>query len=184
MPRRRVPAAVLPHIGAYREPLTPTEIVLEQVGLAKEFGEGGLSDFDPMVVVMELVAEEVRALRLSARGPKGGQVWMEAMEELQQGGVILQTEHNPFLPCRTCDRSFRPQIDRQLLALFLVWSDSRAPADLVAIHQCGECGGTLTELESKSYTGDAHTPAPVFVGTDEHWAEQLLEVSGLWAAND
>jgi hypothetical protein len=174
---------IFPYLGAYHEPETPVEVVLEQVRLAREFGGGVLSDFDPLVVVMELVAQEVRGIRLSPRGPKGGQVWIEAMSELQEDR-LLGVGHNRFLPCRTCDRAFRPEINRQLLKVFLSWSASRSAEDLVALHHCQACGGTITELESKIYKDDYHTPEPGFEGTDEKWSEKLLHVSGYWASDD
>lgn len=186
MPDRQVPAMILPYLGAYREPERPVEVVLDQLALTKEFDDSVLSDFDPLVVVMELVAQEVRGLRLSPRGPKGRQVWIDAMEELQigDGNRRHRIEHNRFLPCRSCDRAFRPAINRQLLAVFLVWSTSRSAEDLVTIHRCQACGGTLTELEAKVYSSDYHTPEPGFEGTDEKWSEQLLHVSGYWASDE
>ncbi|MGO9097916.1 MAG: hypothetical protein ACLP9Y_00165, partial [Mycobacterium sp.] len=155
---------ILPYLGQYREPETPVEVVLEQVGLTKEFGGAVLSDFDPLVVVMELVTREVRELRLSPRGPKGGQVWIDAMTELQAGDGShgRRIAHNRFLPCRTCDRAFRPEINHQLLNVFLAWSASRSAEDLVAVHRCHACGGTITELEAKVYEDDYHTPEPGF----------------------
>jgi len=177
---------IMPYLGQYREPQTPVEVVLEQIGLTKEFGGGSLSDFDPLIVVMELVTREVRALRLSPRGPKGGRVWIDAMTELQigDGNRGRRIEHNRFIPCRTCDRAFRPEINRHLITTFLAWSESRSAEALVAIHRCQACGGTLTELEARIYRDDYHTPEPGFEGTDEKWAEQLLRVSGFWIAAD
>jgi hypothetical protein len=190
VPGRGVPDIILPYLGEHRDVATPVDIVLEQISLAKEFGNGLLSDFDPLVVVMELLAQGVRALRLSPRGPKGSRVCMDAMLELQEAapggdgrrGRMIQ--HNRFLPCRTRDRAFRPEVNRQLVTRFTTWSESRVVEDLLAIHRCRPCGGSLTELETRVYRDDYHSPEPGFEGTDAQWAERLLQVSGYWAAGD
>lgn len=186
VPGRRVPDEILPYLGQCRELGTTVEAVLDQVLLTKEFGDGVLSDFDPLVVLMELVAQEVQARPLSPRGPRGGRVWMDAMVELQEtrlssdGRRGQMVEHNRFLPCRTCDRAFRPEVNRELVKVFMSWSASRSAEDLVAIHRCQACGGSLTELETRVYQDDYHTPEPGYEGTDAEWAQRLLRVSGYW----
>jgi hypothetical protein len=175
---------ILEHLGAYRELETPVEKVIEQCSLAKLDRDWRLSDYDPLVVVMDLVTEEVRGLGLSPKGPKGSAVWIESMERLQAPDVLVDIEHNRFVPCRTCDRSFRPVIDRNILKLFLAWQATGKVEDLLAIHRCQRCGGTITELDAKPYEGDGHTPEPGTVADDREWARELLSHSGLLERNE
>lgn len=118
MPNRRVPQHLLDYLGPCRQPDTPAEKVVEQCHLAKFEEDGTLSDFDPLIVIMHLVAEEVRGLRLSPHGPKGRKAWIEAMSAVQTDGVL---EHNTCIPCRYCDQAFEPVIDKKLLKLYLTW---------------------------------------------------------------
>jgi hypothetical protein len=171
---------ILEHLGASREVETPVEKVIEQCDLAKLDGDWRLSDYDPLVVVMDLVTEEVRGLGLSPKGPKGSAVWIESMEHLQAPNALVGIEHNRFAPCRTCDKSFRPAIDRHVLKLFLTWQATGRVEDLLAIHRCQRCGGTITELEVKPYEGDWHTPEPGTVADDREWAREFLSHSGLF----
>jgi hypothetical protein len=171
---------ILEHLGPYREVETPVEKVIEQCNLAKLEGDWRLSDYDPLVVVMDLVTEEVRGLGLSPKGPKGSAVWIESVTKLQEPDVVVDIEQNRFIPCRTCNRSFRPSIDRNLLKLFLGWQATGTVEDLIAIHRCQRCGGTITELEHKTYEGDWHTPEPGTVADDREWARELLSHSGLF----
>lgn len=166
-------------------PLTRAEMVcsglLRSSGKAGPPGEVLLTDNDPLVVVMEITKSMIERLPLSVRGPSGSQVWLEVIEWAQSDPPPL--EHNRFIPCRSCDRAFRPAIDRSLLKLFLAWSDSlgaynRSAERLIELHRCRRCGGQLNELETKYYAGDYHTPEPGFSGTDEQWAEALLLESG------
>jgi hypothetical protein len=83
---------------------------------------------------MYLVAAEVRGVRLSPKGPKGSAVWIDALRQVQEAHPLLSIEHNRFIPCRSCDRAFRPKIDRQLLNAFLGWQESGSLEDLFAIH--------------------------------------------------
>jgi hypothetical protein len=175
-----VPDAVLRYIGETRDPQTPAERVLEQVGLEKLMSSSGyFSDFDPLVVVLELVTVEIEALGLSPRGPKGGAVWIEVVSAIQDPHNPCSTGHNRFIPCRTCDRAFLPDVDVPLRRAFLAWHRTRKSPDLVAIHRCARCGGSIKELEAKTYGGDSHTPGPGFAGTDEEWSEELLEACSI-----
>jgi hypothetical protein len=173
MPRRRnIPPEIRAYLGPCREPESAAEIVVEQLTLGKLTGDAGLTDYDPLVVVMGLVAEVVRELGLSPKGRKGRKVWCEAVQVLQDHDSIL--EHNTFLPCRWCDQAFEPVIDDKLLALFLAWHESAATEDLLALHRCPACGGQLAAKRAKKYDGDGHTPPPGSVASDEEWAELLL----------
>jgi hypothetical protein len=172
MPNRKVPQHIRDYLGPCREPETPAEKVVEQCHLAKFEGDGTLSDFDPLIVIMHLVAEEVRALRLSVEGHKGRQAWIEAMIDIQNDGVL---EHNTRIPCRYCDQAFEPVIDKKLLKLYLTWEKSRTVADFLAIHQCPACGGTITATKPpQSYEGDDNTPEPIWKGSDEMWMVHML----------
>jgi hypothetical protein len=162
------------YLGSCRKPETPVEKVIEQCILGKQMGDAGLTDFDPLITVMNLVADETRGLRLSLNGPKGRRTWCEAVAELQ---VNKSLEHNRFIPCRSCDQAFEPVIDDALLDLFLPWYWSRNVLALLAIHRCPACGGQLKAKCTKKYHGDMHTPAPGSISSDEEWARQLLQYS-------
>ncbi|MFH1417983.1 MAG: hypothetical protein ABII12_06840 [Planctomycetota bacterium] len=149
----------------------------EQCGLAKFMGDAGLMDYAPLVVVMHLVAEEVRNLELSLDQSEGRKVWLEALEMIQDGEGCL--EHNTFIPCRTCDQAFEPVVDEKLLTLFLTWAETYSTEDLLAIHRCPACGGQLGVKRTEKYEGDMHTPAPGSIASDEEWDEVLLQYSRL-----
>lgn len=176
MPGRRIPPQIAAYLGPCREPDSPAEKVVEQCGLAKLMGDERLTDYDPLVVVMHLVTEEVEGLRLSLKKAKGRKAWGAAMTILQKGH---QLEHNTFIPCRTCDQAFEPVIDDELLTLFLTWYESHNVQDLLTIHRCPQCGGRLKAVRTKPYKGDMHTPEPGSVENDEEWAESLLQHSSL-----
>jgi hypothetical protein len=165
------------YLGPCRQPVTVAENIIEQCGLAKFMGDAGLTDFDPLIKVMHLVAEEVEGLRLSLAKPKGRKAWCEVMTRLQEDDSIL--EHNLFIPCRSCDQAFEPVVDDRLLKVFLAWYRSFAVSDLLAIHRCPACGGKLAAKRTKTYRGDFHTPAPGSPASDEQWAELLLQHTGL-----
>jgi hypothetical protein len=173
MPGRRVPDSIMAYLGPCREPSSAAEKVVEQCGLGKMFGDAGLTDYDPLVVVMRLVAAEVDGLgRSFTKRGKGRKTWLEAMTMLQEDNGTL--EHNTHIPCRYCNMAFEPVIDETLLALFLVWYESDATEDLLAIHRCPACGGVLKAKHTKPYEGDFHTPAPASVVSDDAWVEELL----------
>ena len=172
----RVHPFLMSYLGPCREPETAVEKVVEQCGLAKFMGDAGLTDYDPLVVVMHLVAVEVEGLRLSLKCPKGRKTWCEAMRTLHEDGSL---ENNPFIPCRTCDHAFEPVIDEKLLALFLPWYEFQDVQDLIAIHRCPACGGQIAAERTKRYEGDMHTPEPGSVQDDCEWAQLLLQHSGL-----
>src|ERR1700687_2375040 len=96
MPGGRIPPEIGAYLGPCREPESAAEKVVEQLTLGKMMGDAGLIDYDPLVVVMRLVAEEVEELRLSLKGPKGRRAWCEALRMLQEGHGSLG--HNTFLP--------------------------------------------------------------------------------------
>jgi hypothetical protein len=176
--RRRVPSVLLPYLGEYTE-RPAEESIPSQLGQARIEGDDWrIIEFDPLAIVMDLVTEEVRALRLSPRGPRGSRVWISAMESLQDDVGIL--EQNRFIPCRTCNRAFLPTIDRHLIELFLSWEESGELDDFLAIHRCQRCGGTITELDSEEYEGDLHTPEPGEIDDDWEWACSLTRHSGLF----
>lgn len=176
MPNRRLPPQILSYLGTCREPESAAEIVVEQCGLAKLMGDSGLTDGDPLIAVMHLVAEEVRGLRLSLHDPKGRATWCEAMQTLQDYSSL---EHNNLIPCRTCDQAFEPVIDDNLISLFLKWYDSQDVEDLLAIHRCPACGGQIVAKRTKKYAGDMHTPEPGSVDDAREWAGLLLQHTGL-----
>lgn len=173
MPGRRIPSEILSFLGPCREAESATEKIVEQCGLAKLMGEG-LTDNDPLIVVMNLVAVEVRGLGLSLYEPEGRKTWCEAMHELQ-GNYYL--EHNTLLPCHRCDQAFEPVIDEALLTLFLSWFKKQSTKTLLSIHLCPACGGQLAAKRTKQYKGDYHTPAPGSCSSGEDWAETLLQYS-------
>jgi hypothetical protein len=176
MPGRRIPREIRAFLGPCQEPESPAERVVEQCGLAKLMGDAGLTDYDPLVVVMHLVAEESRGLGFSLDAPEGREVWCEALTALQ---ATSELEHNAFLPCRTCDQAFEPVVNDTLLALFLTLEKYHRARDLVALHRCPSCGGCLTAKRTKQYRGDMHTPTPGTVTSDLAWAEALLQHSEL-----
>jgi len=174
MPGRKIPPEIMAYLEACLEPDSPAEIIVEQCGLGKLMKNAGLTDYDPLVAVMALVAEEVRGLGLSLKpGDKGRKVWCKAMRMIQDGDGSL--EHNTFLPCRTCDQAFEPVIDNHLLTLFLTWSTSDKPEDLIAMHKCPSCKGQIVAKRTKTYQGDMHTPDPGSVNCDAEWAELLFQ---------
>jgi hypothetical protein len=172
MPNRRVPRLLADYVGPYREAKTLTEKVVEQCGLGKLMHDAGLTDFDPLIVVMRLVTEEILCLCPSLDRPKTRSAWCEAMRTLQQENHYL--EHNRFIPCRFCDSAFEPEIDDDLLTLYLKWHDSQRLDDFLAIHRCRGCGGQLKALQTRKYKGDMHTPTPGSVQDDREWQYRLL----------
>src|ERR1700681_903970 len=109
MPGRRLPDMIGDYLGECRPARTAVEKVMEQCGLAKFMGDWGLTDFDPLIVVMTLMTEEVIGLRLNLKKKHGRKVWLAAMAALQEGDAYL--EHNETIPCRWCDKAFIPVID-------------------------------------------------------------------------
>lgn len=134
-------------------------------------GELGLLDFDPLIIVMNRVAEVIHSRTGSFDQPEHKEAWLLALEEIQVGEGL---EHNNYIPCRRCDQAFEPVVDETLLDLFLKWEKSGAPADLLAIHRCPDCGGQLKAKRTKQYKGDWHTPEPGSIDDDRKWAEYLL----------
>ena len=173
MPGRRIPPDILGYLGPCRQPRGLVEKVIDQCGLAKL--EGELTDFAPLVVVMEMVTEEFH--RKSFDDPKVRKAWCRVIQRLQEDTSILK--HNAFLPCRRCDQEFQPVVDERLLALFLAWHETRSTKDLIAIHLCPACGGMIgakiTRTIEDDNDGDFETPAPWSIADDEEWAERLLE---------
>lgn len=145
-------------------------IVVGTIGWQKMTHTNCLTDFDPMVTVMCLLANEIGDENL--KKPKGKNVWIEAMKEIQKGDSI---ENNPRIPCRACDQAFTPIIDDVIFDLFVRWYESRRTSDLLAIHKCKACGGTANASATQKYKGDMHTPEPGNAKSDDHWAEMLLE---------
>ena len=62
MPGRRIPPQIMAYLGNCREPNGTVEKVVEQCGLGKFMGDEGLTTYDPLVVVMDLVTEEFLGL--------------------------------------------------------------------------------------------------------------------------
>ena len=141
--------------------------------LAKHFGSV-LTDFDPLVVVLALVNEEFH--RKTFDDPKVRKAWCTVIQRLQEDTSILQ--HNKFISCRRCDQEFEPLVDERLLTLFLAWHKTRSTKDLIAIHLCPACGGTvgtkLTRTMKDDYGWDFDNPAPWSIEDDEEWAERWL----------
>lgn len=152
MPGRRIPPQIMAYLGNCREPNGTVEKVVEQCGLGKFMGDEGLTTYDPLVVVMDLVTEEFLGLKKSFKSPITRKNWSEAMRRLQEDISIL--EQNPFIPCRCCDQAFEPVIDEVLLSLFLAWYKSRRTEDLLAIHRCPACGGQIKAQRTKVYKED------------------------------
>lgn len=176
MPGRQLPPEILAYLGPCRQPDTLVEKVVEQCGLAKFTGDAGLTDFDPLVVVMHLVTEEVLGLCRSFQKKAARSAWCEALRTIQSGGSL---EHNSFIPCRRCDQAFEPVVDEELLRLFLTWYRKQTIEALLAIHLCPSCGGSIRAERQKTYCGDMHTPEPRSIADDEEWAYQLLKHSDL-----
>ena len=132
--------------------------------------DGCLSDFDPLVVVMEVVADIIGQKRLR-ENPKARQMWIRVMEHFQKDGDL---EHNTYIPCRYCDTSFEPVVDDELLDLFLNWLESNQTEQLLAIHRCATCGGKLKSLRSKKYVGDEFSPHFQMIDDDDEWRDSLL----------
>ena len=173
MSKRRLAQEILSNRVSSRKPDTgATKKVVEECGWAKFTDSVGLTDYDPLVTVMHLVTREVRKLGLSPKGPKGSQVWREAMEILQRDTGIL--EHNKLIPCRTCDEAYEPVVDDTLLRLFLAMEKSCTPKNLISIHRCPACGGQIAAKSTKKYEGDMHTPSPGSVEDDLEWANTLM----------
>ncbi len=149
------------------------EIVVDRLGWQKLSGNSGLTDFDPLVVVMRLIASEIGEEKLFTKS-KARAAWLKAMALLQGGDGL---EHNSFLPCRTCDQAFDPVIDETLLTLFLDWYQHGGAARLIAIHKCPACGGQIKARRTRTYKGDMHTPPPGTVEGDDQWVEELLQHS-------
>ena len=131
--------------------------------------DGCLTDFDPLVAVMEMVVEIIGEKRLR-ENPKARRMWVRVLEILQKGGEL---EHNKLIPCRFCDTAFEPLVDEQLLDLCLTWLESYETSDLLAIHRCPSCGGTLKILNSTKYEGDGFTPIPGTIDNDDEWSHRL-----------
>jgi hypothetical protein len=146
-------------------------IVVDRIGWDKMMGNSCLTDFDPLVTVMCLIANEIGEKNIVK--PKGQKVWLEAMQDIQEDGGAI--ENNPFFPCPHCDQSFEPVIDEQTFKLFLQWYQTRGTEDLVALHKCPKCGGQVQAKRIQINKGDMHTPEPGYAKSDEHWAELLLE---------
>lgn len=147
--------------------------VIEQCAMGKMVGDSGLTDYDPLVVVLAFVTEVVEEQGKSMAKPKVQKAWLRIVSRIQDGDGCL--EHNVFIPCRNCDQAFEPVVDETLLKLFMAWRQSLSSKDLVAIHRCPSCGGTIGVKRMKRYEADGHTPEPVYAGSDEEWAELLLQ---------
>jgi len=159
---------------------TPQEIaekIVEECGWGKITGSLGLTDGDPLVVVMYRVAQKIRNRGGSFEKAKARKVWCRALTMLQEYDDTL--EHNTFIPCRWCDQAFEPVIDDRLLTLFLRWYNSSDSTDLLAIHRCPACGGQIGAKRTKPYHGDMHTPQPGSVENDDAWVDLLLKHSSL-----
>lgn len=176
MPGRRLPPEILAYLGPCREPETLAEEVVEQCQLAKFAGEAGLTDYDPLVVVMHLVTAEVIGVCRSFKKKMARTAWCEALRAIQKSNSL---EHNSYIPCRACDQAFEPVVDEKLLKLFLAWYRSGTLEALIAIHRCPACGGFLRAERQKTYRADMHTPEPRSIVDDEVWANELLRHSGL-----
>ena len=136
-----------------------------------------LVDFAPLVVVMARLAAIIEERGGSFDKPKARKVWSEAVKMAQDDNYD-SLEHNRWIPCRSCDKSFEPIIDDTLLSLFLAWYKHMSTQNLLAIHRCPACGGSLKAKRTKHYDGDYHTPAPGSVDNDEAWGGNLLEHHG------
>lgn len=148
--------------------MTANDIV-ESLLMRKMMGERFV-DFDPLVVVMAAIAEEIGEEKM--RGdPVSRRIWLQAVSQLQESSSL---EHNRFIPCRTCDVAFKPVIGDRLLDLFLALWPKHDTNDLLAIHRCVACGGSLEAIRSKKYVGDHFTPPPGTVSNDHAWASALL----------
>jgi hypothetical protein len=172
MAGRQIPPQIMQYLGPCREPRGIVEKIIEQIRLAKCMGGGGFTDYDPLLFVMYVIGQEIEDHGGTFDKPKARRVWCKVLAHFQADGNDL--EHNTFLPCRYCDQAFLPVIDEKLLTLFLAWYESQTDDNLLAIHRCPACGGTLEVVRSKTYKGDWHTPAPRTVHNDEEWAVALL----------
>ncbi len=173
MPGRQIPPEIRAYLGPCREPRGLVEKVIEECGLAKLTGDSGLTDFDPLVVILTLVTSEIEGRGKSLDEPRVRRAWCEIVQRVQNDEAGL--DHNSFLPCRFCDQAFEPVVDETLLALFLAWHRHGGTANLLAIHRCPACGGTLAAKETRQYEGDMHTPEPGHERTDEEWVALLLQ---------
>lgn len=142
--------------------------IIEALVWSKEIGEGG-GDFEPLITVMDAVAEEIGNSKLSKRS--GRKLWIEVMKDLQLSGEL---EHNQMIPCRYCDTAFEPVVSDQLLDLFLAWRHSQKSLDLLLIHRCQACGGKLETVRSCKYDGDFYTPRPGSIVDDVQWTSSIL----------
>ncbi len=174
MPGRRIPSQLMAYLGTCRPTRGLVEKVVEQCGLAKLMGNAGLTDYDPLVVILHLVTEEILARGKSLDDPKIRKAWLRIVRRIQDEDDL---EHNAWIPCRYCDQAFKPLVGEKLLALYLKWHRSYSTEDLLAIHRCPACGGTIKAKSTKTYKGDMHTPAPGSVADDDDWRRRLLEYS-------
>ena len=132
-----------------------------------------LVDYSPLVAVMHLVALEIQRRGYSFDQPKARRIWMDILADYQHPWV--SSDHNQQIPCRFCDQSFKPVINEVLFSTFLQWYEIRLDENLIAIHRCPSCGGSITATKTRTYTGDFHTPEPGSIDNDGEWAENLLE---------
>jgi hypothetical protein len=177
MPNRRLPSQIAAYLGPCEESETIVEEIVEQCSLAKLTDDGGLTDYDPLVVIMSVVEEKVRGMGFALTTQEGRKAWCDVLTELQDNSGML--EHNTSIPCRSCDQAFEPVVDDTLLTLFLAWHNLRRVKDLLAIHRCPSCGGKISAKRIKKYEGDMHTPKAGSVTDDFEWAEQLLQFHGM-----
>lgn len=175
MGNRSLPKIVRDHLGPCRQPETMVEHIVEQCGLEKFMGQS-FTDNDPLVFVMDLVAEEVRDLDFKIESPVGRIVWQEAMKQLQAGEGYL--EHNTYLPCRLCDQAFEPVVNNRLFERFLPWHQTGTYEYLLQLHQCEACGGDVAAEKVVNYKGDMHTPSPHSIDDDDDWCDALLYYHG------
>jgi len=145
------------------------EKVIEQCVLAKL--EGELTDFAPLVAIMQMVTEEFGSK--SFGDPKVRKAWCRVIERLQADTSLL--EHNRFIACRRCHQEFEPVVGETLLTLFLQWREGRTPQDLVAIHLCPACGGRIEAKRTRPREADRDGLEPETVDEDEEWADGLVE---------
>lgn len=148
--------------------------VIERMQGGKFTGSLGLTDFDPLVVVMNRLAWVMENKGATFDKPKARKVWLLATMEIQEDSFIV--EHNRFTPCRYCETAFEPVVDDRLLDLFLAWNESIGSTEkLLDIHRCEGCGGTIKSKGTKKYQGDFHTPEPGSIDDDELWCHDLLQ---------
>ncbi len=171
MSKRQLPAEIRAYLGPCQELESEVEEILEQCSLAKSCGE--LTDFDPLIAIMSLVADEVINLGYQLASLPGKQLWIKALTFIQDGDEGL--DHNEFLPCRFCNQAFKPVIDDKAFSMFVAWRESCSYQDLIAIHRCPACDGQLQAVQGTVYSGDFHTPEPGTVSSDREWAQLLLQ---------